>query len=162
MKMAKADKKDIEAADQLMSLLHALSSGLHPSSIQGDGNTHSEPFDPDDSDHLRALYDALDAIIESAPGMPGRIIGGMCHVILWDKNKIVDPDADTLEIHPKHIQNAMDAQRYRAWRASVCQLDEVWMNRFMSALPARCMDEGVSPTEPELDAAIDVASTGAS
>lgn len=117
MKMAKASEQDIEAAGELMALLNALSSGYHPSPNQTDDDDRQVYFDPEDRQHLRVLYDALDKILESAPGMPGRVIGGMCYVIMWDKNKIIDPDADTLEMHPIHVKNAMDAERYRLLRS---------------------------------------------
>ena len=51
----------------------------------------------------------MNATLDAAPGWPGRVIGGMCYVILFDKNEIVDPAADTLEIHPRF--DALQAQR---------------------------------------------------
>lgn len=115
MKMAKPDTIDIAAASDLMALLNALEDGYHPvQDDDEDGDTRR--FDPEDSEHLRDLYDAIDKILERAPGMPMRVIGGMCYVIMWDRNKIIDPDADTLEMHPTHIQNARDAARYRLLR----------------------------------------------
>lgn len=112
--MAKASAQDIEAAGDLMVLLNALSDGRHPDpSKEDEGAWH---FDPDDRQHLRDLYDALDQILERSPGMPGRIIGAMCYVIMWDQNKIIDPDADTLEMHPIHIENAKGAALAESYR----------------------------------------------
>jgi hypothetical protein len=32
------------------------------------------------------------------------VIGGMCYVILYPANCILDPDADTLELHPQWVK----------------------------------------------------------
>lgn len=99
MKMAKATKRDIDAAGNAMSVLNDISSGYYPSRAgEEDAPTF---FDPDDFDHLRKFYELMSATLKAAPGWPGRVIGGMCYVILFDKNAIVDPDADTLELHPR-------------------------------------------------------------
>jgi hypothetical protein len=108
MKMAKASEKDIDAAGELMRILNDISGGHYPAK---DGEyTEDIPtfFDPDDKAHLRHFYDLVDATLDKAPGYPGRIIGGMCYVILYDKNEIVDPDADTLELHPKLVKAMND------------------------------------------------------
>lgn len=100
MKMAKATERDINAAGTMMGLLDGISRGYYPAS----GQEENEPdlFDPDDAEHLRRFYDVVSAALNAAPGWPGRVIGGMCYVILYPVNKIVDPDADTLELHPCH------------------------------------------------------------
>lgn len=100
MKMAKASAKDIDAAGDLMSILDQADRGDYP------GNQDGAPdyFDKDDKDHLRAFYDAVMGTINKSPGYPGRVIGGMCYVIMWDKNEIIDPDSDVLDLHPKIIK----------------------------------------------------------
>ncbi|MFC4620830.1 hypothetical protein ACFO3A_01175 [Comamonas nitrativorans] len=110
MKMAKADERDIEAAGSLIGLLDSLSRGHYP--VLGEPSEDTpDYFDPDDKEHLKALYDALDGLLDKAPGFAGRVIGGMCYVILWDKNKIIDPDADTLELHPNLTSALRDEAR---------------------------------------------------
>ncbi len=101
MKMAKASEQDIDAAGDAMSVLNDISRGYYPAR---DGE-EDEPtfFDPDDFDHLRRFYDLMNRTLDAAPGWPGRVIGGMCYVIMFDKNEIVDPNADTLELHPKLV-----------------------------------------------------------
>ncbi|MBT9493891.1 MAG: hypothetical protein IV107_16450 [Paucibacter sp.] len=107
MKMTKASEKDIDAAGNAMSVLNDISSGYCPAR---DGEDDAPTFfDPDDKAHLRKFYDLMNATLDAAPGWPGRVIGGMCYVILFDKNEIVDPAADTLEIHPRFA--AIEAQR---------------------------------------------------
>lgn len=99
MKMAKASERDIDAAGDAMSVLNDISSGYYPSrNGEQDAPTF---FDPDDRDHLRLFYDLINATLDAAPGWPGRVIGGMCYVILYHKNEIVDPDSDVLELHPR-------------------------------------------------------------
>lgn len=96
MKMAKPTSRDIDAAGTLMQVLNDLSSGYYPF-YEKDAPNY---FDQDDPQHLRRLYDGLDELLERAPGFQNRVIGGMCFVICWDRNGILDPSDDCLELHP--------------------------------------------------------------
>jgi len=101
MKMAKASNKDIDAAGDAMSVLQDISSGYYP---QRDGDECEDSrFDPEDPAHLRKFYDLMSATLDASPGWPGRVIGGMCYVILYPANEILDPAADTLQLHPKWV-----------------------------------------------------------
>lgn len=100
MKMAKPSAKDIDAAGELMALLDQADRGDYP----GDQDGAPDFFDADDRNHLRAFYDAVMATLEKSPGYACRVIGGMCYVIMWDKNEIVDPDLDVIELHPKLVK----------------------------------------------------------
>jgi hypothetical protein len=60
-----------------------------------------ESFDPDNIEHLQALYNSLARLLRTSPSFYGRVIGGMCYVIMWDQNQIVDPNSDTLDLHPR-------------------------------------------------------------
>lgn len=102
MKMAKANEKDICAAGDAMSVLSDISSGYYPKR-EGD-DCDDTLFDPDEPSHLRKFYDLMNATLDTSPGWPGRVIGGMCFVILYDKNQIIDPTADTLELHPRFAE----------------------------------------------------------
>lgn len=107
MKMAKADQKDIDAACDAMAVLNDIASGYYP---QRDGDLCEDTFfDPDERYHLRKFYDLMNATLDKSGGWPTRVIGGMCYGILYDKNLIVDPAADTLELHPRFAQ--VEAQR---------------------------------------------------
>lgn len=102
MKMDKASERDINAAGDAMSVLSDISSGYYP---KRDGDECKDMFfDEEDPKHLRKFYDLMNATLEAAQGWPTRVIGGMCYVILFDKNRIVDPDADVLELHPRFAQ----------------------------------------------------------
>ncbi len=107
MKMAKASEKDIEAAGNAMSVLNDISSGYFPA--REDDVDAPTFFDPEDRDHLVRFYDRIKATLDASPGWPNRIIGGMCFVVLYDKNEIVDPDDDCLALHPRFA--AVQAQR---------------------------------------------------
>lgn len=121
MKMAKASERDIDAAGNAMSILNDISGGYYPAGEVGD-EVEPSRFDPDNADHLRHFYDLMNATLDKSPGWPGRVIGGMCFVILFDENQIVDPSADTLEIHPRFAKVA--AQRDELLAAlKACQLE---------------------------------------
>lgn len=102
MKMAKPSEQDIDAGGNLMALLNNIDSGYYP--FGEDDDDAPMFFDEDDPKHLRQFYDAVKATLDSAPGWPGRVIGGMCYVIMYGKNEIVDPDSDVLDLHPKLVK----------------------------------------------------------
>lgn len=111
MKMAKPTPRDIEAAGELLGILETINCRFGgpwptdgPASLDealkaDDGN--SVAFDADNRQHLKGLYNSLAKLLRTAPNFHNRVIGGMCYVILYDMNQIVDPDADTLEMHPR-------------------------------------------------------------
>ena len=119
MKMAKATEKDIEAAGELLRILDTIDGrfggpwptdgpkSLDEALTTDDGDSVS--FDADNRKHLQGLYNSLAKLLRQAPNFHGRVIGGMCYVILYDNNRIVDPSADVLELHPRFA--AMEAQR---------------------------------------------------
>lgn len=120
MKMAKASEKDIDAAGDAMSVLHDIGSGYYP---RRDGDDCEDTFfDADDRNHLRRFYDLMANTLDKAPGWPGRVIGGMCYVIMFGRNKIVDPDADVLELHPRFAQ--VQAQRDELLAACIQTVEE--------------------------------------
>lgn len=102
--MAKASQADMEMAMKLCSALEALDRRFFPEGAEGDNDP--EDFDRYDDEHCgMALRHVLD-ILER--GSIGRVIWGM-YVLLDPANKVVDPDADTLEPHPE----IEAAERYR-------------------------------------------------
>lgn len=109
MKMAKADAKDVAAAAEALAVLNDIAGGYFPDSSDDTPTL----FNEDDPKHLRLFYDKLKKTLDDAPGWQGRVIAGMCFVILYDKNQIVDPDADTLELHPRLESALRDAAAKR-------------------------------------------------
>lgn len=111
MKIAKASTADMGMALKLCSALEAMDRGFFPDGAEGDNDP--EDFDRDDDAHCgQALRHVLDIL---QCGSIGRVIWGM-YVMLDPENKIVDPDADTLEDHPETVAAMADAERYRKVR----------------------------------------------
>ncbi len=104
MKMAKAGKVDMQMAMDLCAALDMLSqrwAPCMPEAIELLGaDDESEPFDSDNDQQCgRALRHLLDIV---GRGSLMRVVWGMA-VLLDPRNKIVDPDADTLEHHPETV-----------------------------------------------------------
>ena len=99
MKMARASERDVEAALEVSRILADLESGSMPGESE-----ELEFFDIDDGEQCRR---ALDALLRAAQkGSIFRVTFGMA-VVLDPRNELLDPDADTLEVHPK-IRAALD------------------------------------------------------
>ena len=111
MKMAKASTADMDMALKLCSALEAVDRRFFPEGSEGDNDP--EDLDLDNDTHcgkvLRQLADVLQG------GSIGRVIWGM-HVLMDPQNKLVDPNARTLEPHPETVADATDAERYRLLR----------------------------------------------
>jgi hypothetical protein len=103
MKMAKASEADMQMASELANALEALSSrwgATMPEKIDRAAPDANEAFSVDDPDHCRRVCEYLIALTRSASLC--RVVWGM-DVLLDPRNKIVDPDADTLEHHPETV-----------------------------------------------------------
>lgn len=123
MKMAKPSAQDIEAAEELLNILQMIDArfggpwanpdaGDSLSELLQDGE---EEFDCDNTLHLQTLYNNLALLLRTAPAFYGRVISGMCHVIMYDKNQIIDPESDCIDLHPRFQQmadrlNALEAK----------------------------------------------------
>lgn len=129
MKMAKASEKDIEAAGRVMQIFDQIDQGDYPAN-RGDDDAPEE-FDPDNFNHLRHFYDLIKSSLDNTPNWHGRVIGGMCYVILWDKNEIVNPDADVLELHPKIAKALTDAKRYEYILENMVVMSETGSRAFV-------------------------------
>lgn len=94
MKMARASKADLDAALEVSRILGDLERGYMPCDDEDDD---AERFDLDNPRQCRR---ALDALLEAASrGSLFRVTFGMA-TLLDPRNKLLDPDADTLELHP--------------------------------------------------------------
>lgn len=109
MKMTKPSPADIDAAGDLMAVLSDIGSGYYPKAGE-DGPTF---FDEDDTDHLRHLHQLIVESLNKAPGWPGRVIGGMCFVVMYDKNQIIDQDDDCLALHPRFAKVEAEREQLR-------------------------------------------------
>jgi hypothetical protein len=99
MKIAKATQKDIDVAGNMMSVLSQLDRGDYP--VVEKTEDRPDYFDPESFEHLKHFYNLFANSLEDAPNWYGRVIGGMCYVIMFDKNEIIDPASETLDLHPK-------------------------------------------------------------
>lgn len=104
MKMAKASEADLNMAMELVSALDVLGQRWSPAmpepieNLQDDDERES--FDRDDDAQCgRALRYLLDLTDRASLG---RVVWGMT-VLLDPRNKMVNPDADTLEHHPETV-----------------------------------------------------------
>lgn len=102
IKMAAPSERDKDAAYELMNTLEAVNRSWWPDGMKlPDSGNEPDRFDEFDHEHLAALHAHLVHLMdEKAPGFMGRIIGGMCGVILNPDNKLVDLTSDTLDLHP--------------------------------------------------------------
>jgi hypothetical protein len=126
MKMARPKARDIEAADDLHWVLSAIDArwgGPWPTdgpddlraALGADENgCCSEEFDCDNREHLQALYNHLAKLLRRTPNFYGRVIDGMCHVICWDRNAILDPTDDCLSLHPDLVAGLELLHKHRA------------------------------------------------
>ncbi|WP_019919084.1 hypothetical protein [Methyloversatilis discipulorum] len=107
MKMAKASQADIEMAMELANALEALSSrwgATMPQKI-AEAALGVTAFCIDDPEHCRRVCEYLINLGRSASLF--RVVMGMA-VVLDPRNELLDPDADTLEAHPR-IRAALSA-----------------------------------------------------
>ncbi len=153
--MAKPDKKDIDAGGDLMVIMQTIDRSYTftvegPQSLDEleDDFDPNEPkleddFDPNEPEHLAALYNSLGELLERAPGFPGRVLGGMCYVICYEKNQFLDPAKDYLALHPDvieglHLLNAHRAdfipRLEREARATVAAVIEAAAARHLSEM----------------------------
>lgn len=112
MKMAKPSQRDLDAADELHWILSAIDArfggpwetdgpqDLRELLVPNGEDGEWTDFDCDERKHLQALYNGLAKLLRTAPNFYGRVLNGMCHVICYRKNAILDPALDYLELHP--------------------------------------------------------------
>lgn len=114
MKMAKPSARDIEAAEELLQILQLIDArfgGPWANPEAGDSLSEllqagKEEFDCDNTTHLQTLYNNLARLLRTTPAFYGRVISGMCHVIMYEKNEILDPESDCIDLHPRFQQMA--------------------------------------------------------
>lgn len=118
MKMAKPSEKDIQDAEKLMQILQCIGENNRWSVDLVDDETpdffalyDEDEFNADIGSHCQALYNELSKLLYANPAFYLRVISGMCHVIMWDKNEILDPNSRTIDLHPRFQEMHDDLQR---------------------------------------------------
>ena len=93
--MAKATKEDLEAAMDVVGALESISNwGVMPGEI---ADADCEAFDAENADQCRRLFDHLVSLTRR--GSLFRVVYGMA-CLLDPVNEIIDPESDTLKVHP--------------------------------------------------------------
>lgn len=100
MKMAKASDADIEMAMTLANVIDDIERGYFPTKFADidDDPDESEWIDTDDREQYARLVDGLRRLL--CQGSLFRVVLGMA-VICDPANECIDPDAHTIELHPK-------------------------------------------------------------
>lgn len=94
VRMAKASQADLDAAYRIMNLLASMDRGHYPSNEEGSPTF----FDSDDWEHLQFLHQQIIEIADNSGGV-SRVIGA-AGILLNEKNGLIDPDDDCIELHP--------------------------------------------------------------
>ena len=110
MKMAKASQADLEMAMELSSALDALEKRFFPVGMKRDD---AELFDDDNPHHCEEALAHLLELYKRASLM--RVVWG-CAVMLDPRNRLVDPNADTIEHHPDRADLAAEVERLQTKR----------------------------------------------
>ena len=141
LRMAKADKADLETAYQVMQLLDNMSRGHYPS-------TDETPtfFDSEDVDHLQFLHQRIIEIAENSGGF-SRVVGA-AGIFLNEENGLIDPAEDCIELHPDIAQAGIDAKRYRALRCGQAWSVIDWIG---DTLRGEALDAAIDAREAQQD-----------
>lgn len=99
MKMAKANENDLSAALEMCRALEALEDGYLPAEMTADDDGVAYYAD----EHAEKVVEHLVSISKRASLF--RVCFGMA-VLLDPRNELVDPEAGTLEAHPKFARIA--------------------------------------------------------
>lgn len=109
MKMAKASEADLAMAFDLSRIIEDIESGYCP--LQAMEDTESEDIEWLDTTDANQMGRLIDLIKSTArKGSIFRVTFGMA-VVCDKRNELLDPDADTLEAHPKFLQMSDDIPR---------------------------------------------------
>lgn len=106
MKMARASDEDMDAAFKVCQILDQLDKRYMPSD---DDSEELEFFDRDDAEQCQKIVGMLLDATSSTSLF--RVVFGMA-VVLDPRNELLDPDADTIEMHPKIIEASKNSRRW--------------------------------------------------
>ena len=101
MKMAKASEADLRMAMDLANVLDDIERGYFPSKFSDDEDDGIEWIDTRNREQYERLVYSLKLLLNQ--GSISRVIWGMA-VVCDPDNEAIDPDADTIEHHPKRLQ----------------------------------------------------------
>ncbi|MEI7296661.1 hypothetical protein WCQ02_31345 [Paraburkholderia tropica] len=117
MKMARASEADIDAALKVSQILSNLDRGYMPAS---DEDERIEWFDEDDAEQCQVVLKKILEVCQK--GNVFRVAFGMA-VVLDPRNELLDPDANTIEVHPKIVAAMKSDERYQWLRRRAVMID---------------------------------------
>ncbi len=146
LQMAKPSARDRDAGGDLMVIMQTIDRS-YTFEVEGPKSLDEleDDFDPNEPEHLAALYNSLGELLERAPGFPGRVLGGMCYVICYEKNNFLDPGKDYLALHPDVVEGLQLLNKHRAdfiprlvreARAAVAEVIEASAARHLAEMAA--------------------------
>jgi len=100
MKMAKASEADLRMAMDLANVLDDIGRGYFPSKFSDDEDDGIEWIDTRNREQYERLVYSLKLLLNQ--GSISRVIWGMA-VVCDPANEAIDPDADSIEHHPKRL-----------------------------------------------------------
>lgn len=139
MKMAKANENDMNAALEMCRALEALEGGYLPSEMTPDDDCVAYYAD----EHAEKVVEHLVAIAKRASLF--RVCFGMT-VLLDPLNELVDPNADTLEAHPKLTRIAAQLDKLLEFAKECARTEGLMVNGNRLSMKAQ---ELVSSVEGE-------------
>jgi hypothetical protein len=113
VRMAKADKSDMEAAYKLSSILESIRNGERPALESDNDESPAESFNESDIGHHQHLYKLLQDLVKENPAFFMRIVGGLS-TLLHEKNQIVDPNDDCIGLHPRIVGALTEANSFQS------------------------------------------------
>ncbi len=136
MKMAKASEADIECALALSRIIEDIERGDCPRAACEDEESEAiEWLDPDDASQMHRLIDAIKSTARQ--GSIFRVTFGM-GVVCDPRNELLNPDADTLEVHPKYQKQADDLTRLNGESKVMLDLMELSLGVMETIVPDDC------------------------
>lgn len=109
MTMAKADKDDFDTTYRLHQILQAAKDGNF---LPDDEDSEWTDFDCDSEKDLRKFFDQLMDALDNNPSGMMRVVGA-ASTLLYEKNQIVDPDKDYIDLHPRFGQTQQQRDELR-------------------------------------------------
>ena len=118
--MAKASEADISMAMDLANVMDDIERGYFPAKFSDDEEEGIEWIDTHDREQYEKLIDGLKLLLKK--GSISRVIWGMA-VVCDPDNEAIDPDADTIEHHPKRLQLEKQRDELLAALESLIDMD---------------------------------------
>lgn len=118
MKMAKASEDDLRMAMDVANVLDDIDRGFFPYKLQEEESEYGERIDTDDRDQYERLIDGLQRLLNQ--GSIFRVIFGMA-VVCDPANECIDPDADSIEHHPKRLIAEQQREELLAALEAFCE-----------------------------------------